>query len=330
MKSLPLVSVIIPTKNEEKNIDRCLESIFRQDYPKDLLEVFVCDNHSQDKTLEIAKKFPVKTLVCDVSDPEVSKMIGFEKAKGEFFIYFDADIHLRGNGWFKKMVYPLLEDETITASFTRYYSDVHSTPIENFLNLDPLQRDPVLEFFSADLDEVIIQEKQEYSLCVYQKNKIPPAGLCLHRRSKIALFLKGRRRFHELNLVADLVLAGNTKFAYVPQAGLFHHHANNLLGLLRKRKRNVHKVYFEDNNLRTYHWFDLSSFTGFFKVIFWIIWVNLLLPEFLRGIYRCVKYRSFSALYQPIVSFLVTDIMVFSFLTDKRILNVLKQRQDGN
>lgn len=330
MKSLPLVSVIIPTKNEERNIGRCLESIFRQDYPKDLLEVFVCDNHSQDKTLVIAKKFPVKTLVCDVSDPEVSKMIGFEKTKGELFMYLDADIHLRGVGWFRKMVYPLLEDEMITASFTRYYSDVHSTPIENFLNLDPLQRDPVLEFFSAGLDDVIVQEKQEYSLCIYQKNKIPPAGLCLHRRSKIALFLKGRRRFHELNLVADLVLAGNTKFAYVPQAGLFHHHAKNLGELLKKRRRNVGLNYFQDMDTRRYYWFDTSSLQGFLKITFWIIWANLFLPELLRSIYRCVKYRTFAALYQPVVSFLVTDIMLFSFLTDKRIFNVLKQRQNGN
>jgi len=53
----PLVSVIIPTLNEEKNIGRCLESIGKQTYPKERIEVIVVDNNSMDKTRKIVKKF---------------------------------------------------------------------------------------------------------------------------------------------------------------------------------------------------------------------------------------------------------------------------------
>ena len=39
--SLPVVSVVIPMKNEERHIARCLKSIINQDYPRELIEVIV-------------------------------------------------------------------------------------------------------------------------------------------------------------------------------------------------------------------------------------------------------------------------------------------------
>ena len=48
----PLVSVLIPARNEEDNIQRCLASVLAQDYPN--FEVLVLDDNSTDKTAEIA------------------------------------------------------------------------------------------------------------------------------------------------------------------------------------------------------------------------------------------------------------------------------------
>ena len=47
----PLVSVLIPARNEEKNIGRCLDSVLNQDYPN--FEVLVLDDNSTDRTAEI-------------------------------------------------------------------------------------------------------------------------------------------------------------------------------------------------------------------------------------------------------------------------------------
>src|SRR5688572_28841909 len=54
---LPSVSIIIPVRNESENIKQCLESIFKQNYPEDLLEVVVIDDYSTDTTLQLAKEF---------------------------------------------------------------------------------------------------------------------------------------------------------------------------------------------------------------------------------------------------------------------------------
>ncbi|KKP80023.1 MAG: Glycosyl transferase family 2 [Candidatus Levybacteria bacterium GW2011_GWB1_35_5] len=51
----PKISIVIPTLNEEKNIKKCLESIFCQDYPSDKLEVLIVDDDSEDQTVKIAQ-----------------------------------------------------------------------------------------------------------------------------------------------------------------------------------------------------------------------------------------------------------------------------------
>lgn len=56
----PFVSVIIAARNEEQTIAECLASIVGQEYPNDLYEIIVVDDHSTDRTIEVAQAFSVK------------------------------------------------------------------------------------------------------------------------------------------------------------------------------------------------------------------------------------------------------------------------------
>jgi len=89
----PLISIVITTKNEEKNIVNCLESIRRQTYSKDLLEVIVVDNNSSDKTKEIAGKY-TKNVFNKGPERSSQRNFGVEKSKGKYVIYLDADMIL--------------------------------------------------------------------------------------------------------------------------------------------------------------------------------------------------------------------------------------------
>ena len=89
----PTVSIIITTKNEERNIGNCLQSIKVQTYPQEKIEIIVVDNNSSDKTKEIAKKYMGKVYN---KGPERSaqRNYGINKAKGEYVMYLDADMIL--------------------------------------------------------------------------------------------------------------------------------------------------------------------------------------------------------------------------------------------
>jgi glycosyltransferase involved in cell wall biosynthesis len=92
LDGLPLVSVIIATKNEEKNIENCIKSINNQTYPSDKIELLVVDNNSTDRTKEIAKRFSV---VYNRGPKRASQLnFGVGEAKGKYILYPDADMIL--------------------------------------------------------------------------------------------------------------------------------------------------------------------------------------------------------------------------------------------
>lgn len=87
-----LVSIVVTTKNEEKNIEHCLKSIQAQTWKP--IEIIVVDNKSSDATKEIALRFT--PLVFD-KGPERSAQRNFgmiEKAHGRYVMYVDADMIL--------------------------------------------------------------------------------------------------------------------------------------------------------------------------------------------------------------------------------------------
>ncbi|NCX96771.1 MAG: glycosyltransferase, partial [Chitinophagia bacterium] len=51
------ISIIIPARNEQKNIDACIDSILAQRYPQDLYEIIVVNDHSEDDTAAIVKHY---------------------------------------------------------------------------------------------------------------------------------------------------------------------------------------------------------------------------------------------------------------------------------
>ncbi|HDP73353.1 MAG TPA: glycosyltransferase [Candidatus Woesearchaeota archaeon] len=83
-----MISIIIPTLNEEKYLPKLLECIKKQTFRD--FEVIVADNHSKDKTRQIAQEYGCK--VVDGGLPGAGRNNGAKAAKGDYFIFFDADV----------------------------------------------------------------------------------------------------------------------------------------------------------------------------------------------------------------------------------------------
>lgn len=111
----PFVTIIVPTRNESENIQACLESIFKQNYPKHRFEVIVIDDYSTDPTLRLAREIKENNLtVLDLQQylgnpgeyvPNKKKAIalGVKNANGELIITTDGDC-VRGENWLSTMV----------------------------------------------------------------------------------------------------------------------------------------------------------------------------------------------------------------------------------
>lgn len=84
------VTVIIPTYNGEDVIERCLNSVFKQNH---IAEVIICDDCSTDRTLEIARKFPVTIFQNEVNTggPNEGRNIGILNAYTDYIAFLDQD-----------------------------------------------------------------------------------------------------------------------------------------------------------------------------------------------------------------------------------------------
>lgn len=93
----PDVSIIIPVYNSEKSLWRCLESIQKQDYPEDRIEVLLIDNGSADDSFQIFNRFqrenPKLRLWWYHSSQGKSKALnhGVFRSKGKYIINIDSD-----------------------------------------------------------------------------------------------------------------------------------------------------------------------------------------------------------------------------------------------
>lgn len=91
MSVKPLVSVIIPTKNSEATIEKCLGSIRNQTYLN--IEIIVVDSFSRDKTKEVAENYGAKIVLVNAKRSK-ARNIGAEKARGEVILFVDSDMEL--------------------------------------------------------------------------------------------------------------------------------------------------------------------------------------------------------------------------------------------
>ena len=111
---LPFISVIIPIFKEEKYIDACVQSMLRQDYPKDKMEWFFVDGMSPDRTVEILegyrKTYPDLIHVLENPHKYVPQAmnIGIRQARGEFIIRLDAHAEY-ADDYFSKCIEVLRE-----------------------------------------------------------------------------------------------------------------------------------------------------------------------------------------------------------------------------
>ncbi|MBA4166544.1 MAG: glycosyltransferase [Chitinophagaceae bacterium] len=95
------ISVIVAVRNEEKNIERLLNCLYRQDYPRDLYEVIIIDDHSTDNTAALTKAFDHGdlTITClKLAEGSTSKKTaiatGVGIASGEIIFTTDADCEM--------------------------------------------------------------------------------------------------------------------------------------------------------------------------------------------------------------------------------------------
>lgn len=129
------VSVVIPARNEEKNIVNLLNDLRDQQYHPDLFEIIIVDDFSSDKTVELIQQLKIKNArIISLADHFPNKQalrankkagiqLAIEQATGQLIVTTDADCHV-GNNWLNTLVHYYEEHNPVMiAGMVNYYPD---------------------------------------------------------------------------------------------------------------------------------------------------------------------------------------------------------------
>lgn len=144
--TVPRVSVVIRTLNEERWIDACLRAVYDQDHPD--VEVVLVDNRSTDGTLDIVSGYPVVLETIDEFRPGLALNIGVRASSGDVLVFISGHCVPVDTRWLSNLIAPL-EDATVAGVYGRqeplsYTSDLDKRDLLTVFGLDPKvqRRDP--------------------------------------------------------------------------------------------------------------------------------------------------------------------------------------------
>ena len=120
------ISIIVRTKNEERWIDKCLQSIAEQKHKNH--EVIVVDNESTDATVKKARAFDVKLVNLTEFRPGEALNIGIRASTGDIIVCLSAHCIPTGPEWLSNLIAPLA-DTNVAGVYGRQeplpFSDPH-------------------------------------------------------------------------------------------------------------------------------------------------------------------------------------------------------------
>lgn len=135
-------SILIPARNEEKNIDDCLQSIQQLHYPTHLFEVIVADDFSEDATVATVKQYAAVKLI-ELKETLKEKInsykkkaieVGVEQATGDYIVTTDADCSVPKN-WLRNFAFIIQQQPTVFVAAPVAMKE-ESSAIKLFQSLD--------------------------------------------------------------------------------------------------------------------------------------------------------------------------------------------------
>jgi rhamnosyltransferase len=261
-----LISIIIPVKNGEKTIIKCLDAIKSQTLFNHT-EVIIIDSGSTDSTLEILKKYSFIRLYQippDEFNHGDTRNYGVSLAKGKFVVMTVQDAWASSNNWLEIMSNHFY-DEKVSAVVGQQVvpHDRDKNPQQWFR---PVSKPRIIEMYFANPQDFLkLSGKEQDENCFYDDVNT------MYRKSILLEFPFDAIEFGEDMMVIKKFLSSRKKVIYDANSSVYHYHF--------LEKQYVYKVTF------TLIYFKYLIFG-------YIVEFDYSIKDFLLIIYRNFKYKA--------------------------------------
>jgi len=317
---LPSISIVIPTYNCGSFLDKCLFSIVKQDYPRELIEILIIDGGSTDNTIEVAKKYTDKIYKNPLRTGEAGKAVGVKKAKNDLVALIDSDNLLPDRNWLKSMVEPFADKEIIGSEPWAFSYRESDGFIDRYCALLGMN-DPICHFL-GNYDRLNTLTGRWTSLPINQEDcgnwinvkiktpfvpTIGANGTLLRKNILLGSDIINEYLF-DVDIIANLAQERLVCFAKIKNSIVHLYAGNNIFKFIRKQKRRVKDyLYYNKIGIRDYPWLNQNKL-GLLKFIFYCIMVFPLIYDSIEGF---IKKPDRAWFFHPLACWLT--LLVYSF-----------------
>jgi lipopolysaccharide/colanic/teichoic acid biosynthesis glycosyltransferase/glycosyltransferase involved in cell wall biosynthesis len=213
---MSMISVIIPVKDGEQTLDRCLQAVIQQQGHDIPYEVIIVDDGSSDDTVSIAQQYDVHVLSQPNGGPAAARNTGAKLARGDLLVFLDADCEPTP-GWLAALLAALENPEIVAAKGV--YRTRQQAPVARFVQQEyvhkyrRLKRQRYIDFIDT------------YS-AIYRRNVFVQNG-------GFDTTFTGATA-EDADLSFRLARKGY-KMAFAPQAVVYHQHDENLKQYVQRK-----------------------------------------------------------------------------------------------
>lgn len=307
LRNCPSVSILIATLNSAKVLKNCLESIGKQDYPKNKIEIVVGDGGSTDGTLAIAGDYKAKVYRNPLKTGEAGKAVALRQARGDLVAIIDSDNILPDKSWLKRMTEPFGEADIVGAEpweFTHRKKDSYINRYCALLGVN----DPYC-YFVGNYDKKSLlsgkwtglkleeEDKGNYLKVKIDKGILPTIGANgVVWRTDVLKKVVGKGDYlFDTDIPYHLAEKSPFHFAKV-KVGIVHLYCSQLESFYRKQKRRARDFFcLEKKNARAQTYQRQLS-----KQLYFILSAILILPLIFQAIRGYIKKPDRAWFFHPI------------------------------
>ena len=294
-ESLPTISVVTPTLNAARTLDRCLAAVRAQDYPRELVEIVIADAGSTDDTLAIAERHGVETVVSNpLKSGEAGKAAAIRASTGDLLALVDSDNILEDAGYFSRAARVFEDPSVDSAEPLGWTFDPGDSLVDRYCALLGMN-DPVCYFlgnynryshltrsftgFTVDT----VAETPDALVVDVNPESVPTFGAngFMVRRSALER-LDWKPYYFDIDIFQQLVQSGHNRIG-VMKTGVHHLYCDSVATFRRKQARRIRDyLHHARRKNRSYEYRAVPSWRYVYFVLATVT-IVLLLWQSVRG-----------------------------------------------